>query len=83
MKLITNKQECFFILFGNGELGYCISRLVYLIILLDLVWISLIIKFEFTIQIEASTSTPPPPPGIPRVFDHFNLPGGGEFDPHA
>ena len=23
------------------------------------------------------------PPGIPRAFDPFAFPGGGEFDPHA
>ena len=38
-----------------------------------------LVIFLCTVQIEASTS----PRGIPRAFDRFNLPGGGEFDPHA
>ena len=29
-----------------------------------------------------SFNTPPPPPGIPRAFDCFNRPRGGEFNPY-
>ena len=36
------------------------------------------------VPVKSKLQHPPPhPPGIHQAFDCFNLPGGGEFDPHA
>ena len=36
----------------------------------------------YNVPFKSKLQHPPPPPGIPRAFDHFNLPGDGEFDPY-